>query len=68
MNTWKVYNNSKLIETVYYSKECDGWEVKHSLINHDGFPSTISIMRVDGNVAAKYRRKLSYIYDREKNT
>lgn len=45
MNSWKVYIGSKVINIVYFSKVCDAWDVRNSLINHDGFPSTIHVVK-----------------------
>lgn len=45
MTAWDVYSNSRLIDTVFFDKDCDEWYVKNSLINHDGYPSGILIFR-----------------------
>ena len=34
----------KCIDTVFYSKDCDGECVRDSLINHDGYPSDIVVL------------------------
>jgi hypothetical protein len=43
MNFWNVYLNEKLIETVFFTKDCDIEYVKSSLVDHDGFSSEIRI-------------------------
>lgn len=42
MGAWNVYLNGKLIDTVF-TNDTDPWQVKHSLINHDGYPSGINV-------------------------
>jgi hypothetical protein len=45
MRAFNVYLNGRLIDTVFYSKSdnIDADEVKHSLINHDGYDSRITV-------------------------
>lgn len=42
---WNVYLNGKLIDTVFYWPNVDAWEVKHGLVNHDGYNSNIIVKR-----------------------
>lgn len=44
-NNWNVYLNGKLIDSVYYTKDCDAEYVRNSLINHDGYNSNIKIKK-----------------------
>lgn len=45
--TFNVYLKGKLIDTVFYSANAivDADEVKHSLINHDGYDSRIVVAK-----------------------
>lgn len=45
MKVFDVYLNGKLIDTVFYSKsdKITAYEVKQSLINHDGYASRIVV-------------------------
>lgn len=43
MNAWNVYRNGKLIDTVFFMLDCDAQYVLKSLIDHDGYPSDITI-------------------------
>lgn len=52
MIAWNVYaGNGRLITTVFYNEFCDGGApitrdmVKHDLINHDGYPTTIGVRK-----------------------
>lgn len=40
---WDVYRNSKLIDRVWFTKNCDLQYVRDSLINHDGYPVDIVV-------------------------
>jgi hypothetical protein len=42
---WNVYLNGKLIDTVWYTKECDQEYVRTSLINHDGYDPQIIVRK-----------------------
>lgn len=44
MKAWKVYNRGKWIDTVFFVPSCDSKYVRVSLINHDGYPSSITIV------------------------
>lgn len=41
--SWNVYRNGKLIDRVWYNKDCDANYVRTSLINHDGYPVDIVV-------------------------
>ena len=50
MIAWNVYrprryDTDKLIDTVFYTKDCDAEYVRRSLINHDGYPVDIRVRR-----------------------
>jgi hypothetical protein len=45
MQAWNVYHRGRLIDTVFYDRDCTAWYVKHTLIGHDGYPSDITIRR-----------------------
>ena len=54
MNAWKVYKpwggdtvSGRLyyVDTVFYTSDCDAEYVRNSLINHDGFPATIVVVK-----------------------
>jgi hypothetical protein len=45
MRTWDVYLGGKLIDTVFFTSDCDAEYVKNSLINHDGFSPDIQVFR-----------------------
>jgi hypothetical protein len=42
---WNVYLDGKLIDTVFYDKDCDADYVKRGLINHDGYDSSITVRK-----------------------
>jgi hypothetical protein len=42
---WNVYLNGKLINTVFYTPNCDKDYVLDGLINHDGYDPAITIRR-----------------------
>lgn len=43
MNAWNVFNNDKLIDIVFYTKDCDVEYVRTTLINHDNYPCSIKV-------------------------
>lgn len=43
MKAWNVYLNGKLIDTVFFDRDCDKDYVLDSLINHDGYHPNIKI-------------------------
>ena len=43
MKAWDVIRNGKIVDTVFYTKDCDLWYVRHTLINHDGYPVDIVV-------------------------
>ena len=43
MKPWYVYVGRKLIDIVFYTKDCDADYVRRSLINHDGYDSHITV-------------------------
>lgn len=47
MQAWNVYLNGKLIDTVFFNKNCDKDYVKDSLINHDGYDYDINVRRAN---------------------
>ena len=46
MTNWNVYLGKKLIDSVYYTKDCDADYVRRSLINHDGYHPSIQVRKV----------------------
>ena len=40
---WNIYLGPRLMDQVWYSKDCDAEYVLYSLINHGGYPRTIKI-------------------------
>lgn len=45
MDKWNVYLRRKLIDSVFYNKGFTASEVKESLINHDSYPSNITVRK-----------------------
>ena len=43
MRAWNVYLKGRVIDTVFYTKDCDADYVKSSLINHDGYDYRITV-------------------------
>jgi len=43
MKAWDVIRNGKIVDTVFYSKDCDLWYVRNGLINHDRYPVDIIV-------------------------
>ena len=44
-HAWNVYLNDKLIDTVWFTDNCDEWYVLRALINHDGYDPAITVRR-----------------------
>ena len=42
---WNVYSGGKLIDAVFYVPSMEADDVRRGLINHDGYPSDISVRR-----------------------
>lgn len=40
---WDVKQHGKVIDTVFYDETCDAEYVRTGLINHDGYPSNITV-------------------------
>lgn len=45
MQAWNVYLRGKLIDTVFYNRDCDAEYVRASLIDHDGYDARITVRR-----------------------
>jgi len=45
MVAWNVYLNGRLIDTVFYDKNCDREYIKSGLINHDGYDPRIQVCK-----------------------
>jgi hypothetical protein len=43
MMAWDVIRNGKVIDTVFYDKTCDLHYVRKTLIDHDGYPTDITV-------------------------
>lgn len=41
---WDVIRNGKVIDTVFYTEDCDLHYVRSTLINHDGYPTDIRVV------------------------
>lgn len=42
---WNVYLHNRIIDTVWYDKDCSSWYVKNGLVNHDGYDPRIQVHR-----------------------
>jgi hypothetical protein len=42
---WNVYLNGRIIDSVFYDKDCDAWYVKRTLVNHDGYNPGIIVRK-----------------------
>jgi hypothetical protein len=45
MQAWDVLRNGKIIDTVFYDKDCTLWYVRQGLIEHDGYPVDIVVQK-----------------------
>ena len=45
MQAWNVFVHNTLIDTVYYDSDCSADWVRDGLINHDGYPSEITVKK-----------------------
>ena len=45
MNAWNVYLHGKLIDTVFFTRDCDVEYIRKSLINHDGYNDAIVVLK-----------------------
>lgn len=45
MNAWNVYLHGKLIDTVFFNRDCDSEYIRKSLINHDGYNDAIVVRK-----------------------
>lgn len=45
MQAWDVIRNGKIIDTVFYDKDCTLWYVRKGLIEHDGYPVDIIVRK-----------------------
>ena len=43
--SWDVILNGKVIDTVWFTKDCDADYVRRSLIGHDGYDYRITVRR-----------------------
>lgn len=43
MKGWDVFLGSKLIDTVFFTKDCDEDYVRRSLVEHDGYDQRIRV-------------------------
>ena len=42
---WDVILNGKVVDTVWYTKDCDADYVRRSLVDHDGYDTNITVRR-----------------------
>ena len=45
MQAWDVIRNGRVIDTVFYDKDCTLWYVRKGLIEHDGYPVDIVVQK-----------------------
>jgi len=45
MSEYIVYDHDEEIDTVFFDKSCDAEYVRESLINHDGYNSSIQVIK-----------------------
>ena len=45
MQAWDVIRNGKIIDTVFYDRDCTLWYVRKGLIEHDGYPVDIVVQK-----------------------
>ena len=58
MTNWNIYLGKKLIDSVYYTKDCDADYVRRSLINHDGYHPNITVRKVKAVSNPLHKRQL----------
>ena len=46
LNAWRVYLGHKLIDTVFFEPHQTAWQVRRSLVYHDGYPGNIKVVCV----------------------
>ncbi len=46
-NTWNVSLFGKIIDTVFFTTDCDAEYVKNALVDHYGFASNITVTRCE---------------------
>ena len=42
---WDVILNGKVVDTVWYTKDCNADYVRRSLVDHDGYNPNITVRR-----------------------
>ena len=42
---WLVLRGGRLIDTVYFTPDCDAEYVRRALVEHDGYPADITVRR-----------------------
>ena len=45
MRAWDVVRKGKIIDTVFYCKDCDAEYIRRGLIEHDGYPVDILVRK-----------------------
>lgn len=43
--SWNVFIGDNLIDTVFYDKNLDADYVRDGLVNHDGYPAEIEVVK-----------------------
>lgn len=43
--SWDVILNGKVIDTVWFTKDCDADYIRRSLIDHDGYHPNITVRK-----------------------
>lgn len=42
---WTVFLNDREIDIVFFDEDMNEWDVKHALVNHDGYPPNVEVER-----------------------
>lgn len=54
MIAWNVFLNNKLIDTVFFTEDCDGEYIVKSLVDHDRYHPNILVQKRSNTVKIKY--------------
>jgi hypothetical protein len=47
MQAWEIYLDDRHIDTVFCNSDCDEWDVRDGLVNHDGYNPNIEIYKTE---------------------
>jgi len=45
MQGWNIFIGTSVIDTVFYDTDCNADYVYNSLVNHDGYPAEIVVLK-----------------------